>query len=701
MVNEPPRLLLVSPWSLFPPIHGGAVRIGNLIRQLSESFDLFLLIFLGGTDDPAQRQAFEPFCREVFFQLLPNPGDTASDLPPEAAMFSSSGVRERILSLLEAHRIDILVLEYAELGHLVTVAPPSTRVVLVEHDIHFRSRERRAILGFEQRFGSTKKYDRESRRRYELEACRRADQVHLMSEADRSFLSAALGEASEHLRVVPNGVDTLRYRPGEDFAERRHLLFVGSFPHLPNQDALEFFLQEIWPLLRERRPRTELTVAGARPPEWVLQLDSENGIRVVGEVDDLLPLYQSHRVLVVPLRAGSGTRLKILEALASGLPVVSTPIGAEGLDVEAGVHLALSPDPRGFVDAVLRCLDDEDWARSLSDQGCRLARERYDWRVIATAAAGFLHQLLPKERSELCHGLREQSVEANKPEPVEISLVVADRPAQISATEVSAARARDDLVARIESQRLDPSFEVIWLGSGSPAAAIRGASRQVVLEDRWDPADPAPALDRACAVARGQVLVFLGPGLLPLGDRWLHDLTTPLFAPRAPAAVQGGINAGFSSGVPRCETRLAALWAKKHRGVTFSWLNAALRREVWRAFPFASGGPHEDRRWQRRVEAAGHQVLLCWAALAEQSSFLHPLREWPAAWRRGQSWRRLGERYELAACWADLLRPRANGQQRIGWLHLLGRHPLHGLVSWSHPLIELLGNHFGRNGKGT
>lgn len=664
------------------------MRIGNLVRHLSQTFDIDLLVFLGGTDDPPHRQALGPFCRRIHFQRLPDPpGDVTRRLPPAAAVFDSRSVRERVRSLVEGHDLDLVVLEYAELGHLASTVPRAVPVVLVEHDIHFRSLERRNALDFGNRFdGVGGGGDALRFRDYELETCRRVDQIHVMSEADRSFLARELGTDGGRIRVVPNGVDTERYRPAEPPSARsRDVLFVGSFPHLPNQDALEFFLAEAWPEIRRRRPGTRLTVAGARPPAWVLALDPADGIDAIGEVDDLLPLYRSHRVLVAPIRAGSGTRLKILEALACGLPVVSTPLGAEGLDLDDGVHLALAAEPSDLVAATLRCLDDPFRADSMAHEGRRRVEELYDWKVIAERAARDLLGLLVDR--PLTRGA-ETSESLDPSADPEISLIVAGGS---PGSDPSIVELRD----RLEAQSGGRSFEILWLG-GDTAPEIHGAVRNLPFPDVWNAQDPAPCLDRAATAARGEILVFLGPDFFPLEASWLRDLTEPLFAPLAPAAVQGGINSGYRQGPPRCETRLSETWAESHGGVTFSWCNAAVRRDVWESFPFASGGAHQDRRWQCRIEEAGQQVLSIWGALAEERSPRHPLADWGSAWRRGRSWSLLGLTYRLRDCLRDLIAPRVHGGQRVRILALLARHGLRGIASWGQPAVEWLGNRVGR-----
>ncbi len=274
--------------------------------------------------------------------------------------------------------------------------------MLVEHDLSFRSHARQRAVGIDRRYaagdvlGSGADWLR--RYRFELAACGRVDQIHVMSATDREQLAGLLPDGARRIRVIPNGVDTLHFQPPPQGSPRRGALFVGSFPHLPNLDALDHLLAEVWPRVRRRLPEARLTVAGARPPQRVLELDGRDGVVVAGEVADLAPLYQSHRLLAVPLRAGSGTRLKILEAMACGLPVVSTTIGAEGIDGPAGDHLIVADDAASFADAIVALLEEPDSAAARrSASGRSLAIERYDWDAIAQRLAAALAELVPDE----------------------------------------------------------------------------------------------------------------------------------------------------------------------------------------------------------------------------------------------------------------------------------------------------------------
>jgi glycosyltransferase involved in cell wall biosynthesis len=202
----------------------------------------------------------------------------------------------------------------------------------------------------------------------------------------------AVSEGDKHLMisrnprlqidVVPNGIDTQLFQPIPYQNNSQVLLFIGNMDYRPNIDAISYFCKQILPLIKNEAPLVEVCIAGLNPAPEVLGLAGE-GIRVTGTVEDLHPYYAQSAVCIVPLRAGGGTRLKILEAMALGRPVVSTSIGCEGLDVQDGEHLFIADTPGDFANRVLYLLNESAVRESIIRNGRELVEQRYDWDVVA------------------------------------------------------------------------------------------------------------------------------------------------------------------------------------------------------------------------------------------------------------------------------------------------------------------------------
>lgn len=231
--------------------------------------------------------------------------------------------------------------------------------------------------------------------RFEQKALSWVDALLAVSDGDRERLAGVC--PGLRARTIPNGVDLEYFHPLAAPADRRHLVFTGSMDWRPNQDAARYFAEHVFPALRARRPDLECTFVGRTPPPEIEKLARIPGFHVTGTVPDVRPYVERAAAYIVPLRVGGGSRLKILEALAMGRPVVSTTVGAEGLEVEHGKHLLLADDPEAFVQAVLRVLDDQDLASSLAAEGTRLVREKYGWNALAGHLARFLEEVVVGE----------------------------------------------------------------------------------------------------------------------------------------------------------------------------------------------------------------------------------------------------------------------------------------------------------------
>jgi glycosyltransferase involved in cell wall biosynthesis len=179
--------------------------------------------------------------------------------------------------------------------------------------------------------------------------------------------------------VVPNGVDVESFAPSSAPAEADTVLFFGAINYYPNTDGLLFFLREAWPLLRQRRPSARLRIVGPKPPPIIANWNDPS-VQVVGYVDDVRAEIARAAVIVAPLRIGGGTRLKVVEAMALGKAIVSTTLGAEGIDALHERDILIADDGEGLATQLARVLADRGLAQRLGSAARDLAVQRYSWR---------------------------------------------------------------------------------------------------------------------------------------------------------------------------------------------------------------------------------------------------------------------------------------------------------------------------------
>ncbi|HYH46617.1 MAG TPA: glycosyltransferase, partial [Thermoanaerobaculia bacterium] len=228
--------------------------------------------------------------------------------------------------------------------------------------------------------------------RFERALLARLDRCLVCSEQEAELLA---GWGIGHVTVVPNGVDTGYFRPagtppaaGERAGTGARLLFTGAMDYRPNEDGAQWFLDEVWPALRERLPGVAWTIAGKNPSEALRQKAEPQGVELTGFVDDIRPWFERAEVFVVPLRIGGGTRLKILEAMAMGLPVVSSRVGAEGIEAREGEEIVLADTPAEMVQALAALAGDPARRAELGRRGRALVERRYDWSSVLEPVIG-------------------------------------------------------------------------------------------------------------------------------------------------------------------------------------------------------------------------------------------------------------------------------------------------------------------------
>jgi glycosyltransferase involved in cell wall biosynthesis len=222
---------------------------------------------------------------------------------------------------------------------------------------------------------------------YERKVSDRFDLVIAVSKEDADTFRKDYG--IENVIDVPTGVDIDYFRPQRDGRVKPNsLVFTGSMDWLPNEDAMQYFTKEILPLVRKRIPDVVITIVGRNPyPSLLESSQRDRGVIVTGRVDDVRPYLDSSAVFVVPLRIGGGTRLKIYEAMAMELPVVSTTIGAEGLPVVPGKEIVMADTPEGFAESVTELLNNREMAQELGRNAATRVRNEFGWDQVAKTFA--------------------------------------------------------------------------------------------------------------------------------------------------------------------------------------------------------------------------------------------------------------------------------------------------------------------------
>lgn len=385
---------MVLPSLPYPLDSGGKVRMFNLIRNLSHECEISLLCYMKSVDDARYIPYLLKYCHDIqvvhqrpvrsiqnFFLAI------FSKYPFLVVMRGfSHGVEKKILEIVRRKKPDLIHVETFYVSQPILKIKNHFKIplLLAKHNIeslvyqrYFRTRKNLflRLLGY---------LDTYKMKKYEIEVCKHFDTFTLVSENDLRTFRKLIPGSNSNSYVVPNGVD-LSYFDGkvDHSTENKQptLLFVGTFTFLGNIDALLYFYHYSFPIIQREIPDVKLYIVGSRPPKRIERLSSDSAV-VTGYVGDLRKYLAMCDVFIVPLRAGSGTRLKILEAMAMRRPVVSTSIGMEGIKAVPGRDAIIADTPEEFAEGVVRLLEDEKLRKRIGSNGRKLVETKYDWGPI-------------------------------------------------------------------------------------------------------------------------------------------------------------------------------------------------------------------------------------------------------------------------------------------------------------------------------
>lgn len=356
---EPLSVLFLSPYTIYPPVHGGAVFMYGTTRALATRTRLHLVAVLDEEWQIAQHEPFTRLCASHHFLVRPDQKTfTFSGIQPHAVVeFAHPDLDWMIHRTLYQQRVDVLQIDYTNMGQYAGDYR-NIAVALFEHDVYFQSigRQLRQPGALLRKTSAGFEYLRALR--YELRQLDRVDSIQTCSRENKEYLASFVPRAAAKMdETLRAGIDTTRYAFHPAPRQPYTMLFLGSFRHLPNQEALDWFARHVLPRVVAGCPEAKLVIIGSDPPPRHSLQASDRHIEIRGFVEDIQAALAGYAVFVCPILSGSGVRVKLLEAFCAGIPTVSTTLGAEGLARESGDICLLADDPAAFAAHILRLFE--------------------------------------------------------------------------------------------------------------------------------------------------------------------------------------------------------------------------------------------------------------------------------------------------------------------------------------------------------
>ena len=377
------KILWVNPGFLHPTTRGGQIRTLETLKRLHQRHE----IHYAGLDFPPSNGIVRSceYCSKVYAVPHSVPrkfgprfcwhavASASTGLPLTVLRYRSRALLHQVETLTRREGFDAVVCDFLASAENI---PEPANSVLFQHNVEsmiWKRHIEHAPTPWHRAF-SRAQYERLLH--YEGDVCRAAKKIIAVSEADAREMRSLYG--ASRIACVPTGVDIDYFKPPRGLQHTYDLVFLGAMDWRPNIDGVQWFVSSVLPLIRARRPDISLAVVGRH---GVPERDSR--IHVTGTVDDVRPYLWRSAVSIVPLRIGGGTRLKIYEAMAARIPVVSTSVGAEGLDVRDGENIAIADSPRHFAERCLALLDDSRERRRMAANAWEMVSACYSWEVIS------------------------------------------------------------------------------------------------------------------------------------------------------------------------------------------------------------------------------------------------------------------------------------------------------------------------------
>ena len=394
------KILMLTPYLPYPLLSGGQIRTYNLLKKLATKYDVTLFALIKEESERQYLDELQKYCKKVrLFKRSKRPFTLKNIFQTAVSTFPFLVIRNYVPEVTRALKEELAKEKYdlihAETFYMMPHIPQTkVPVILVEQTIEY--------LGYDSFAEKIKIPFVKSLLRIDVNKIRRWEEFYwnsctrliAMSNEDKEFIGKVVNDPKK-IDVVSNGVDVAW------FAEKSKklpliptVLSVGTFNWLPNVEAVKFLVQAVWPKIKTKMPQTKLWIVGNAPTQEIFEYQrKDTSITITGGIPDIRDAFAGAHVLVAPVFSGKGTRYKILEAMASGTPVVATKIAVEGLGVEHGVHVLTSNTAEGIADLAVTVLQDTALQKQLALNGRKFIESRYDWKYIAEKLDGIYKDL--------------------------------------------------------------------------------------------------------------------------------------------------------------------------------------------------------------------------------------------------------------------------------------------------------------------
>lgn len=375
------KILFITARFPYPPLKGDQVRSYNQIRILSQKHSIILFSLIGNRKELDHIPMLKRFCSHIevvelrpFHSYLNIISGLFSPLPLQTCYYYSPELGRRIRTTIENDKFDVVHVQLIRMAPYLTHFVHMPKVIDLIDALSLNMKRRyecdRGIF----KLGTYIEWQR--LKKYETEICNQFDQAIVVSPTDRK----AIGPF-QNLHVNPNGVDTDAFPFVLEGREPFSIIFSGNMGYFPNVDAVHWFSQEVFPLIKARIPQIKFYVVGADPLKGIRRLSADERIIVTGFVDNIYKYLARATVAVCPIRSGSGIQNKVLEAMSSGTPVVATSYAVEGIQATPEEEIIIADNPVDFAQRVVELLQDATLRQKLALNARKLIEEKYTWEA--------------------------------------------------------------------------------------------------------------------------------------------------------------------------------------------------------------------------------------------------------------------------------------------------------------------------------